>query len=1244
MLKRIKTVMREHKWLFILLFAQIFIYHAWFLDYSIRTHGDWVFSFPETLESLRAHYFTVWLSDQSFGRILIDVGQAPTYASYGFLSILLGLGFEYGERIIHFWPSVILSPIGAYFLALYCLEDKRAAIASAVVYSFNTYALILQTGHLTLSVAYALSPFVLLSYIKLLDNFSLRHALVASVVLALCGAYEPRAAYIVIGILFLYALYRISQLFMDKVGLRLILKAIFYAALPVLVYGLLSAYWVVGLLAIDNAIGESVLSRGLFGNEFQSLPSSLTLQHPFWNFSRPVPFIVNDIPVYFWIIPVAAFVGLYCLRKNPKIVFFGLLALVGILLSKQVDEPFRSLYGWLFANIPGFNAFRESSKFYFVTSLAYAILIAAFVKWAIPSVSKFKVLTNKQVAATLLVIVGVGMLFAPNLVPIITGKIGTTFANRSVPNDYAIFRKFILDQPDFFRIYWTPRSSRWGVQTSQHPRVESTVINETDWKSFTTENNTQPRPKVLLEPLLKPYSDNLLDQSSIKYVVVPIRDSINDDDFFVHYGHDRQAYIEILESLPYLKRIDIGTKELAVYENNGYKPHVTATTTIVEYDSIANFDSSYTFVEDNLNIKKANFMFARENSDMKTFKVADLFNNLKPDDAVEGNLYRKVETASGVGQTLHAITQQKSIELERQNGELSFYSSAQGNLFSGKEQLIKQVPRQKIGPSLQTVDGREYIIKIGTDAIDVPSKDVKEVLIDTEANPIEVYSLSSANLIPNPSFENGLWRSEVQDCNNYDDKPEIYAELSSTEHSSGSKSLEMAAVSHTACTGPGAIPVNEGSSYQVKFDYKILRGRQAGLEVKFNDKSHTLVKSDLISTSEEWTKYQRVLSVPRGATQVQIVVKAVPDDRNLTKPTAYFDNFRLSALKSEVIVRTSAKSVYQPIILQQPDRNYTYTQTGFDYDNLIRNPSMENGLWKREVGDCDAHDDNPKLDMQLNRKLFTEGGSSLELGAARHVACTGPVDISVRQNAYYMLSFDYQSDNSKEGGFNIGFNDNFATNIRSRVQIKNNSWNTYTRLIKAPRGATRMQLLVYAYADSTGKRKVNRYDNFKLVEIPDLQGKYYSVTNTIPDLVAPKSITNRRVSQSEVKINIRGADTPFYLTMSEKYHPQWIIADERNRSQLVDDDRHFQLNTFMNGWYIDPKDICTRSESSCTTNTDGTIDIEVVAKFSPQKWFNWGLVVSLSTLCACFGYLIYAQFKSSAFEGRGKASKWALRR
>jgi hypothetical protein len=73
-------------------------------------------------------------------------------------------------------------------------------------------------------------------------------------------------------------------------------------------------------------------------------------------------------------------------------------------------------------------------------------------------------------------------------------------------------------------------------------------------------------------------NQELLEYTSVKYVVVPIIDTNNDDNFFQYYRQNntqtsselRDEYIENLDKLDFLEKIDIGTQELVIYRNKNY--------------------------------------------------------------------------------------------------------------------------------------------------------------------------------------------------------------------------------------------------------------------------------------------------------------------------------------------------------------------------------------------------------------------------------------------------------------------------------------------------------------------------------------------------------------------------------------------------------------------------------------------------------------------------------------------------
>lgn len=164
------------------------VFHSWFLSFGVRTSGDWGVTLKQTADTLRRHYFGIWLSDSSFGRVLIDAGQAPSYAVYGWLSYYFGTSYALNERLIHLWPAVVGAVLSSLFLSRYVFRDWAAAALGAIVYSTNTYFLALLTGHLTLAVAYALTPLVVLFYLRAVTNRKLLDMLLSGLALTVCGA------------------------------------------------------------------------------------------------------------------------------------------------------------------------------------------------------------------------------------------------------------------------------------------------------------------------------------------------------------------------------------------------------------------------------------------------------------------------------------------------------------------------------------------------------------------------------------------------------------------------------------------------------------------------------------------------------------------------------------------------------------------------------------------------------------------------------------------------------------------------------------------------------------------------------------------------------------------------------------------------------------------------------------------------------------------------------------------------
>ena len=528
--------------------------------------------------------------------------------------------------------------------------------------------------------------------------------------------------------------------------------------------------------------------------------------------------------------------------------------------------------------------------------------------------------------------------------------------------------------------------------------------------------------------------------------------------------------------------------------------------------------------------------------------------------------------------------------------------------------------------------GPSYYLANGSVLSGISSNESK--YLGTATGPLTIYASSNQNLIPNPSLEDGLWQKQVDDCNAYDNSPIISMALDGLHYTTGKKSLALSAVRHTACTGPGPISVSPNSDYRLAFDYRVSIAKQAGYKITFNDPANTVIKADLPINDQSWRSFSRVIHAPLGASQMVISVLGYPDDQYKQTATTNYDSFSLTKLLVVNTVAIDTTPAYTSIPVNEASK-VSYDDPSYSYANIIENPSFETGLWQAKVGDCNDYDSKGKLGMKLGSNNASSGSNYLELDATRHIACTGPNEMTVQENATYFVSFDYSSPNATDAGYYIGFNDPAHTSFSEQVSVKGTNWQTFSKTIKAPNGATKMTMLVYSYADELGDRKIiTRYDNFHVVNIPDVQGSYFASSTSSAPLSEPNKITFKSANPTKKTIHVAGATTAFYLNMSEAYHDKWQLEFNNAKltgfnswlpwakNDIVPASDHYDLDTFANGWYIDVPKLCSH-QNLCIKNADGSYNLNLVAEFTPQRWFYVGAIISGGTLISLLGTLSY---------------------
>ncbi|MCX6717244.1 MAG: hypothetical protein NTU76_01025 [Candidatus Taylorbacteria bacterium] len=573
-MKKFNDFLRKKKYLLLLIFASIITHLQWFNPFSILNYSDWSYWPNEATSQLYNSYGT-WINFSNFGLVNIQL-PFNLFTFIWSLIVNLGSSYDFATKITFLIPIAILGFIAPYILFKKLIKDELASFVVALFYGASTYFLIRQTAHIPIAFIYALTPFILYFFIRALENNKLVNWLFFILVYWTGSCYEIRITYIVTLILFLYFVF-CHILNIKKHWKNILLGGCCFISL--------SFFWLLSISfgrSFDSIL--AVANRGLFGNFLFDIEHAFALSNDPWTGGLlNNQFIKQPIIWYFWFLPLISFSVFLFKPKNFKykkeVVFFGVVSLIGIFLTKQSTEPLVGAYLWLYNNFPGFNLFRDASKFYLLTAIGYTGLLGY-------SLLVLKEHKNEILNKYVFFVFSIIIIFISvwNVKPLITGEIRTMFVSRNIPTDYLVLKYFILKQPDYFRTMYIPTDSRWGIFTNQKPKISDIAVIDSEWKNLLknyNENEKLTQDKII-NVFKLPFAENLMDNSSIKYVIVPLQDVENDDDFFVSYGGDkdpniREWYIKELDKVDWLKKIDIGTQDLVVYENESYKPHIYLT-------------------------------------------------------------------------------------------------------------------------------------------------------------------------------------------------------------------------------------------------------------------------------------------------------------------------------------------------------------------------------------------------------------------------------------------------------------------------------------------------------------------------------------------------------------------------------------------------------------------------------------------------------------------------------------------
>ena len=495
------------------------IFRDWFnLDKTLSI-GDWPYLFLENIREFSWWPQSPFLWLEPYYQITAKIGLEIFHFSWPLI-----------ERLFWFWPFL--------FLIIFCSYRLTRSWLGVLIYATNTYILmIVGGGQMGVAMAYSLAPLALGLFINhsrvneltslqvkkfnsLINNSLIKNKVIPGFILGLQMMFDPRLALLTAAAAFFYCLF---------VSRPRPWRSFFSVGLVAL---LLNLFWLIPWLRFSQEASPTLIEVDFFS--FASFSNTIALLHPNWpeNIFGKLYFMKPE----FLVLPILAFSSLILsinhsrvneltslqvkkfnslinnsLINNKGILYFSLLGLIGAFLAKGTRPPFGEIYFSLFKYLPGFNLFRDPTKFYLLTALSYAILIP-------------RLIGGRRGLKLIFVIF---WLFT--IRQAVLGQLGGTFQGTAVPQEYLALKAFLQQDDQSTPVFWFPQRQRFGFQSLDHPAVEGFVLS----------------------------TEEELRELGVKYVIIPFdseKEIFLDDHQYSEAK--RQEFVAELNQLDFLEKLE----------------------------------------------------------------------------------------------------------------------------------------------------------------------------------------------------------------------------------------------------------------------------------------------------------------------------------------------------------------------------------------------------------------------------------------------------------------------------------------------------------------------------------------------------------------------------------------------------------------------------------------------------------------------------------------------------------------
>lgn len=529
--------MKSTKFYFIFLTAILAgIYWQWFLP-GPKVANDFPLVSGENLRSM-LDFPMIWLDRAGEGlgfNAIFSLWSYPTSLIMGLLSNL-NLSFEILERIFFIIPFIFLGAFSiGEFLKHFRISDQARFLCS-IFYLANTYIILLiDGGQLLIVLAYAFFPLCFLAIEKAIDANFYRKVFV-SLTVVLLGFFDIRFIFVLLLLLILRFLY---GLFHQRQKVLWIKQWITMGLISSVMLLGFNAFWIIPYFLFppnqESFARLTQMTDGVMAN----IGHSLLIISPHWY--KNVFGNISPLRFEFILLPIFAFLAPLVRRRDYWVGFWLLIALFSIFLSKGSAEPFSKAYTFLFFNVPGFSLFRDSTKFFFLTTLSYTFLIGVSLDWIF---SKFK---SKKLKIAVIMVCMSYLLFL--IWPILLNQMTGTLSTQRKSQEFREIADALGGDTTFSRSFWIPSTLPLSYSTPTHPIVEALRLSEK--RPFASGiKGTYEIFNFLREA---PYVGEVFDVAGIGYIVYPFPDRQNlhpDEVKYYNTFWDQLTKLSWLEELP----------------------------------------------------------------------------------------------------------------------------------------------------------------------------------------------------------------------------------------------------------------------------------------------------------------------------------------------------------------------------------------------------------------------------------------------------------------------------------------------------------------------------------------------------------------------------------------------------------------------------------------------------------------------------------------------------------------------